>query len=147
MDETAGEILTYNEALISAAQYGASNGGQTKPYKDYPYFAAKPDPWDAAETARMAVNGQAIRRGNGIGLSQYGARYAASIGIGYRDILAFYYPGTAVTHIQGKEGDTMPNTALNPTEQQIKDWAMAQVGKGYVWGAMGETLTRDGLNQ
>lgn len=27
-------------------------------------------------------------------MSQRGAKYAASIGVGYRDILAFYYPGT-----------------------------------------------------
>lgn len=35
--------------------------------------------------------------GHGIGLSQYGARGAATQGVGYRAILDFYYPGTAHT--------------------------------------------------
>lgn len=35
--------------------------------------------------------------GHGHGMSQYGARGAARAGLGYRKILAFYYPGTALT--------------------------------------------------
>ena len=35
--------------------------------------------------------------GHGHGMSQYGARGAARAGLGYRQILAFYYPGTTVT--------------------------------------------------
>jgi stage II sporulation protein D len=35
--------------------------------------------------------------GHGVGMSQYGARYRAEDGQDYRKILAFYYPGTALT--------------------------------------------------
>ncbi|QIZ05609.1 SpoIID/LytB domain-containing protein [Priestia megaterium] len=34
--------------------------------------------------------------GHGVGLSQYGAYYRAKAGILYKDILSFYYPGTAL---------------------------------------------------
>ena len=32
--------------------------------------------------------------GHGVGMSQYGANIMAKSGIGYREILAHYYPGT-----------------------------------------------------
>lgn len=35
--------------------------------------------------------------GHGVGLSQYGANRRAAAGILYKDILSFYYPGTALT--------------------------------------------------
>lgn len=34
--------------------------------------------------------------GHGIGMSQWGAQTAATQGVGYREILGFYYPGTSV---------------------------------------------------
>ena len=40
--------------------------------------------------------------GHGHGLSQYGARGAARQGLKWRQIVGFYYPGTAVTKAQGK---------------------------------------------
>jgi stage II sporulation protein D len=36
--------------------------------------------------------------GHGVGMSQYGAQSMASKGIGYREILSFYYPGTNLTN-------------------------------------------------
>ena len=39
--------------------------------------------------------------GHGHGMSQYGARGAASKGLTHRQILAFYYPGTSVATIGG----------------------------------------------
>ncbi len=39
--------------------------------------------------------------GHGHGMSQYGARGAAKAGLGYRQILAFYYPGTTLTTAGG----------------------------------------------
>ena len=35
--------------------------------------------------------------GHGVGMSQAGAAYLASQGMGYREILAYYYPGTELT--------------------------------------------------
>jgi stage II sporulation protein D len=34
--------------------------------------------------------------GHGLGMSQYGANVMAKNGFGYREILAHYYPGTAL---------------------------------------------------
>ncbi len=39
--------------------------------------------------------------GHGVGLCQYGADGAAVAGLSYRDILAFYYPGTNLTVLGG----------------------------------------------
>jgi SpoIID/LytB domain protein len=39
--------------------------------------------------------------GHGHGMSQYGAQGAALHGVNYRDILAFYYPGTALDAVDG----------------------------------------------
>ena len=35
--------------------------------------------------------------GHGVGLSQYGAQYAAKAGYTYTQILSTYYPGTTIT--------------------------------------------------
>ena len=55
---------------------------------------------DASTYASLAVarNFSVQLRGNGHGhgMSQYGAQGAAAQGLGYRQILAFYYPGTAL---------------------------------------------------
>ena len=37
--------------------------------------------------------------GHGVGMSQYGARTYAAQGLGYRDILAHYYPGTELVRL------------------------------------------------
>lgn len=48
-------------------------------------------------------------------MSQRGAKYAASIGVGYRDILAFYYPGTILI------GDTTEEEKeVEPMSKMIK---------------------------
>ena len=45
-------------------------------------------------TARLVVEGSG--RGHGVGLCQWGARYFAASGGSAADILAFYFPGTAI---------------------------------------------------
>src|SRR5690349_10582763 len=55
--------------------------------------AAADDDWDVPHSATITVDGRG--HGHGRGLSQYGAKHAAEDGTGYRDILAFYYPGTS----------------------------------------------------
>ncbi|WNB92514.1 SpoIID/LytB domain-containing protein [Bacillus sp. NEB1478] len=50
--------------------------------------------------------------GHGVGLSQYGAQSMASKGLGFRDILKFYYPGTV---IQNDKITTIPTTPLQVT--------------------------------
>lgn len=39
-----------------------------------------------------------LGNGHGVGMSQWGAKVMADQGLGYRDILSFYYPGTTLTN-------------------------------------------------
>lgn len=49
----------------------------------------------AQADARMIIEGSG--RGHGVGLCQWGARFYASSGASVADILAFYFPGTALS--------------------------------------------------
>lgn len=148
--DTKGETLTYANNLLKSCQYGASNGGHTKAYGGYPYLPSKPDPWDLAETERRLRNNEKVRVGNKIGLSQYGARYAAENGVGYREILSFYYPLTEIHPHYGEDdwkevgGDLATpgnGRTLSNLEKEIVQYVEKQVGNGYVWGSVGQTLT------
>jgi stage II sporulation protein D len=49
----------------------------------------------------VAVSGDSVRftgsgYGHGVGLCQWGARSRAADGFSYREILAYYYPGTVI---------------------------------------------------
>lgn len=143
VEDTAGQILTYNGKLLRDCPFGASNTGQTKAYENLPYLISKPDPWDVAETAKRRANKEIIKVGNKVGLSQYGARWAANNNIGYREVLDFYYPNTVVAENYGRE--VMAIRTLNEKEKAIVTWAKAQVGSGYAWGSVGQTLTDSSL--
>lgn len=106
VQETAGEVLFYNGAP-ALALYGASNGGRTRQYSNYPYLIEREDTWDAFETARRRELGRTIRVGNRYGLSQYGAMWASREGVDYRAILNFYYPNTQLLLNYGKGGEGM----------------------------------------
>lgn len=88
--DTMGLILTYDGKPISAV-YCDANGGRTYSSKevwggDKPYLIAREDKW----------NGSQKKNGHGVGMSQKGAISAAKQGISYKEILAFYYPNTAL---------------------------------------------------
>lgn len=55
--------------------------------------AVADDGWDVPPTATITVDGHG--HGHGRGMSQYGAAHRAEAGQDYREILGFYYPGTA----------------------------------------------------
>jgi SpoIID/LytB domain protein len=55
----------------------------------------------AAGAAPTAYSLQGAGYGHGVGLSQYGAQGAAGAGLSHRQILDFYYPGTAVGKASG----------------------------------------------
>jgi N-acetylmuramoyl-L-alanine amidase len=87
---TQGQILTYGGAPIDAV-YSHSNGGKTVSAEEkwgnaIPYLLSRFDPWTTEE-----------KNGHGVGLSQMGAVRSAEMGVGYRDILKFYYPGTSLS--------------------------------------------------
>lgn len=131
---TAGQILTYNGQPINAV-YSASNGGRTVSSQERwggvrPYLIAQDDPWDNAEK----------RTGHGVGLSQLGAKAMAAAGKDYREILAFYYPGTALTAIEEKGDDQKMVTAKQFIEQ-VK--IPLNEGWGYIYGTWGSLWTKE----
>lgn len=89
---TVGEVLTFYGSIIETCAFSADNGGRSTSsearWGGYrAYLIEQDDPWDLAATGGK-------KTGHGVGMSQAGAKQAAKLGIGYRDILAFYYPGT-----------------------------------------------------
>lgn len=86
--ETAGWVLAYNNTTIDC-KYTNSNGGRVRSSlerwgTDLPYYRGFDDPYDT--TTEVS--------GHGVGMSQTGARAMARAGKNYKEILAYYYPGT-----------------------------------------------------
>ena len=136
-EDTAGEIIVYNGSAISAV-YSACNGGRTVSSKTRwgsarPYLIEQDDPWDNSKT----------RTGHGVGMSQRGAKYAAGIGKTYREILAFYYPGTQIaihmdsTQQAAEEGGHMIPVAAFIAQVLIPLMA----GWGYIYKTHGRIWT------
>lgn len=101
VDATKGLVLTYGGKYIGA-YYSHSNGGRTYSCEEVwgskrPYLIARKDEWTLATGQK--------KNGHGIGMSQVGARYAAQQGVGYREILSFYYPYTTIKSIETKQED------------------------------------------
>ena len=69
------------------------------------------------DSRRLTVQGHGY--GHGHGMSQYGAEGAARQGLGHREILAFYYPGTRLRVAAGR----------------IKVWVTAHTSPDLVVGA------------
>ena len=139
--DTKGEILTYNGKPINAV-YSASNGGHTVSSQERwgsyrPYLPSQDDPWDDSTK----------RTGHGVGMSQRGAKAMAKAGKTYKEILAFYYPGTAIEKIsdteensqQDEEGDHMVTAA----EFVDKVWIPLNEGWGYIYGTWGSLWTEE----
>ncbi len=129
--ETAGEVLTYGGQVLSTCSYSASNGGRTVSSAERwggarPWLIAQDDPWDLAATGGR-------KTGHGVGMSQAGIKYAAKLGVGYRDMLAFYYPGTEIR----KEEESQMNEKAKTTVEI----AISQLGGPYVFGAWGSECT------
>jgi len=89
--ETRGLVLTYLGRPF-AALYSASCGGQTRSLEDsgsgYPYYAV---PCDFCRR-----HSPGVVQGHQLGLCQMGAAGMAGSGIGFHEILDYYYPGTSV---------------------------------------------------
>jgi SpoIID/LytB domain protein len=68
-------------------------------------------------SANLTITGHG--NGHGHGLSQWGAEQAASLGLGWKRILGFYYPGTKLGRAGGKirvliSGDTTKDVSVEP---------------------------------
>ena len=141
VESTAGEVLIYSGKLLDTAAFSASNGGETKSSAERwggerPYLIRQPDPWDKAACALRRNAGRTVRAGHGVGMSQYGAEFAASqLSKNYKEILAFYYPGTEIVSGYGKEEK---NVANKIKAADLVTYARAAVGGGYCFGASGQ---------
>lgn len=132
--DTAGQLLAYFGQVLTTCSYSASNGGMTVSSAQRwggarPWLIAQPDPWDAA-----AGTG---RTGHGVGMSQRGACYAASIGKTCAEILAFYYPSTEIINDTTMKG----GATMNEKAQKTVEAARSQLGGPYVFGAWGDECT------
>lgn len=70
----------------------------------------------APNAATFTVNGAGF--GHGLGMSQYGAYGAARQGLTWRQILAFYYPGT--TRVEQKSGTTIKVWITSDTDNDLR---------------------------
>jgi hypothetical protein len=141
IQDTGGMVLTYGGEVIRA-YYSNSNGGETKRTDQVwsaklPYYLNRPDPWDVA-----AREGKNIKASHGVGLSQVGAEYAASIGVSCEDILAFYYPGTVIGRIEMEE-----EAMANKTNIGLVRWALSWVGRRYWYGTCCYDCTKSLLDR
>lgn len=102
--ETEGLILTYNGVPCSPCSFSANNGGRTTSSKERwggyrAWLIQQDDPWDVGN-----------KTGHGVGMSQRGAKAMAAAGKTYKEILAFYYPGTKIESMDKKEQNTVQST-------------------------------------
>lgn len=95
---TAGQVLMYGGKYAST-YFCHSNGGRTYSSEEVwggvrNYLVSRKDPWTTEK-----------KNGHGVGMSQVGAIAAAKQGVGFRDILSFYYPKTTLSKIEMKQED------------------------------------------
>ena len=128
VEETRGQVLYYDDKLITTCSYSNANGGRIKSSAEVwggerPWLISKEDPYNGTKSG-----------GHGVGMSQTGAKNMAAQGFTYKQILDFYYPGTYI-----KEGYGMGNAEV------VKNWCLSRKGCGYVYGATGQRLTEANL--
>jgi hypothetical protein len=93
VEDTEGEVVTYQGQLIKTPYFSSSNG-KTKSAKEVwnwsaPYLTSKDDPYCAGEE----------QRGHGVGMSGCGAKGMAEAGSTYTEILEYYYNNSKVKKI------------------------------------------------
>ena len=142
---TAGMVLTYDGKPLKTCSYSSSNGGRTTSSEERwggyrPYLIAQDDPWDAAACAERTAAEKSITKGHGVGMSQYGAAWAANHGIGYREILGFYYVGAKIAANYGKDDESemaenTTNRVLIPfSNEHFVAFLKEMVGRPYWYG-------------
>jgi hypothetical protein len=138
-EETEGIVVCYNGKPCNT-HYSHSNGGYVKKSSNKWEPGGYADPWDDQK-----------KNGHGSGMSQVGAENMAKAGKTYREILAFYYPGTVLaagygdtvlTEIECVKIDEQTETEVTQMAQKTKmqaviDFMRAQVGEPYDLGDHG----------
>lgn len=126
---TEWQLLCYNGTVCSPCSFSNSNGGRTTSSQQRwggyrAWLIEQDDPWD-----------KVAKTGHGVGMSQAGAKYAASIGKTYEQILSFYYPNT---NIQRKEESVM----ISSTDLIAKFQQALREKWGYIYGSAGIKWTQ-----
>lgn len=108
---TEGQVLTYGGKYAST-YFCHSNGGRTYSSEEVwggkrNYLVSRKDPWTIEK-----------KNGHGVGMSQVGAITAAKKGIGFREILSFYYPYTTLKQIEMKQEDY--TDIIKAAEKEVK---------------------------
>ena len=92
-------------------------------------MVAQDDPWDDSTK----------RTGHGVGMSQRGAKAMAQAGKNYREILAFYYPGTEISTIDTTADTTGTTDGTKGGDKMVlaadfidKVWITLNDGWGYI---------------
>lgn len=116
---TAGQVLKYGGRYAST-YFCHSNGGRTYSSEEVwggkrNYLIARKDIWTLES-----------KNGHGVGMSQVGAILAAKLGIGFRDILSFYYPKTTLEQIEMKQDDYLD--VVKEAEKAVKQ-ALKEIGE------------------
>lgn len=101
-EATEGQVLMYGGKYAST-YFCHSNGGRTYSSEEVwggvrNYLVSRKDPWTTEK-----------KNGHGVGMSQVGAINAAKQGVGFQEILSFYYPKTTLSKIkmEQKEEDSV----------------------------------------
>ncbi len=127
--DTEGLVLTYEGKILKTCSYSSCNGGRTVSSEERwggyrPYLIAQDDPWDAAACREREEKGYAITPGHGVGMSQYGAAWAAKNGVWYQDILSFYYQGAVIAPNYGRFETQMPEETNMNLGEVLSDRAL-----------------------
>lgn len=104
-----------------------------------PPSASAAEPYPVAQTGSLLIEGHGY--GHGHGMSQYGARGAARRGLSAAQIVAFYYPGTALV----TAADVTLRVGLTSSGQDVT--VLARSGLGATWPGGGTTLPALGTGQ
>ena len=111
---TADKVLTYCGKYAST-YFCHSNGGRTYSSEEVwggvrNYLVSRKDPWTTEK-----------KNGHGVGMSQVGAINAAKQGVGFRDILSFYYPKTTLSKIKMKQEEDSVMQVLEDIKIRIEN--------------------------
>lgn len=92
VNATRGQMVTYNNEVV-VTPYSASSNGTSRTWKEV--WGGTDKPWLVKQT--IPHDATRKRFGHGVGLSQLAAADMAREGLGYVDILKFFYVGTQVS--------------------------------------------------
>lgn len=121
-EATKGLVLKYG-GKYAATYFCHSNGGRTYSSEEVwggkrNYLVSRKDPWTTEK-----------KNGHGVGMSQVGAIAAAKQGVGFRDILSFYYPKTTLQEIEMKQEQEEDYRKIVVQASKAVEAALKEIGE------------------